>query len=102
MRESHFTGYILMINVQITVKGIVQMVGYRYYTLKHANHMGIKGFVKNLPSGEVEVFAQASEDVMKEFIILLRKGPSSAVVRDVEVNYSPEVSEKFSDFGVRY
>jgi acylphosphatase len=39
------------------VRGQVQGVGYRHFVVKTANQLGIKGTVKNLPSGAVEIYA---------------------------------------------
>ena len=36
------------VGAKIIVKGIVQGVGYRYFTHRHASRLGLKGYVKNL------------------------------------------------------
>jgi acylphosphatase len=91
-----------IITAQITVKGHVQMVGFRYYTVKHAQTLGVCGYVRNTMSGDVEIVAQADEGTMKEFIKLIRKGPMGAVVRDVLIDYEPDIDEDFKEFNLRY
>ncbi|MFH1415854.1 MAG: acylphosphatase [Elusimicrobiota bacterium] len=91
-----------MAAAKILVKGLVQMVGYRYYTSRHAGKLGVKGYVRNLPSGDVEVVAQADNDTMDVFIELLKQGPRSAVVEAVRIDdgFIPETD--FKDFSVRF
>ena len=90
------------VSAKITVKGTVQMVGYRYFARLNAREMGIRGWVRNLPNGDVEVVASADRDVMEDFIVLLERGPSSAVVRDILVNYDYPVDESVTGFSVRF
>lgn len=66
------------------VTGRVQGVGYRYFALRHAQELGVAGFVKNLPDGSVEVVAEAAEGALLSFEDRLRRGPSFAAVADVE------------------
>ena len=84
--------------MHLIVKGRVQGVNFRYYTARKANLLGIKGFVKNLPNGDVEVKAQGSEEMLKELLIFCRKGPESAEVEDVIINWINE--ERFEGFSV--
>lgn len=66
------------------VTGRVQGVSFRYHTRRTANRLGLTGFVKNLPSGQVEVFAQGPEAELEEFSGWLHQGPSGARVDTVE------------------
>ena len=43
--------------VKVTVKGFVQGVGYRFFAVRQANNLGVKGYVKNLIDGGVEAVA---------------------------------------------
>jgi len=62
------------------VSGIVQGVGYRFFAARAARSLGIRGFVRNLPDGRVEVVAAGSEDALREFQGVLRRGPAGAQV----------------------
>lgn len=86
---------------RIIVSGIVQGVGYRFFAERWASQLGIKGYVKNLWNGDVEVVAQGDESALNAFIEKLRKGPRAAVVSKVSIEYEP-VSENFLDFTIRY
>ena len=66
-----------------TLKGRVQGVGFRYFVYKKAVLMGIKGYIKNLVNGDVEVWAEGEEELLKDFEKILKKGPVLASVRDM-------------------
>ena len=64
----------------LIVYGVVQGVGFRYFTRIKASELGVCGTVRNLEDGSVEIFAEAKEDTMNEFIEWCHSGPNSAVV----------------------
>ncbi len=66
------------------VSGRVQGVGFRWWTQKKGNELGVSGTVRNLPDGRVEVHAAGSVGEMSQLRELLAKGPRSASVRSVE------------------
>ena len=74
-----------VIRARALVHGRVQGVGFRYATLSRARMLGVVGWVRNLPSGEVEVEAQGSPGGVEKLIDWLRVGPRSAIVVDVRV-----------------
>jgi acylphosphatase len=86
---------------KIIVQGIVQGVGYRFYVLHKANEYSIKGYVRNLPDGTVEVIAQGNEGLLNDFINQLKIGPASAQVNGVSVEYSTTESA-FDGFKLKY
>jgi acylphosphatase len=66
------------------ISGQVQGVAFRQYTVYEAEKLGISGTVKNLTSGDVEVFAQGSEPEITQFESFLHIGPRLARVERVE------------------
>jgi acylphosphatase len=66
------------------VHGRVQGVGFRWWTRRIAERLGIAGSVRNLPDGTVEVRAAGPRDAMREFESRLRHGPRSATVERLE------------------
>ncbi len=65
------------------IRGRVQGVGYRYFALEAANRYGVRGYARNLPTGEVEVHAEADEAALRLFKQDLERGPRMARVTDV-------------------
>jgi len=68
------------------VSGIVQGVGYRFFAARSARSLGIRGFVRNLPDGRVEVVAAGPEDALRRFEDELRQGPAGALVDGAAVS----------------
>jgi acylphosphatase len=69
---------------RFVVQGRVQGVGYRYFVQREADALGVTGFVRNLPDGNVEVVAEGGEPVLAKLEARLREGPSFARVSSVE------------------
>ena len=69
----------------IFVSGRVQGVFFRANTIEVANKLGIKGWVRNLKDGRVEIVAEGSEDKLNELVEWLKKGPILAKVVDLVI-----------------
>ena len=65
------------------IKGRVQGVGYRITTQLNAERIGINGIVKNLPNGDVEVFAQGEENIIQNFKKYLKIGSIMSKVQTI-------------------
>ena len=76
-------------SVRVLVSGLVQGVGFRWCTLRQADALGLTGWVRNLPSGDVEVFAQGSADAVGELVAWLREGHGFSRVTGVRVREAP-------------
>ena len=83
------------------VSGRVQGVSFRYYTAQTARQLNIVGWVKNLPDRTVEVVAEGEKSALEQLLDFLRKGPPSARVTHVDVNWQPATKE-FSTFRTAY
>jgi acylphosphatase len=69
--------------------GRVQGVGFRYFTYRAAQRLGVTGWVRNLEDGGVEVHAEAQSATLREFETQLRSGPYFARVLDLNWNDVP-------------
>lgn len=85
--------------VRAVVRGRVQGVFYRAWTQQTARSLGLKGWVRNLPDGSVELLAQGAAEPLRELLRLCREGPPAARVTAVEEEWSAAESD-FSDFSV--
>jgi acylphosphatase len=65
------------------VSGLVQGVGFRYFVYRQAVRLGMRGYVRNLPGGDVEVVAEGSPEALRELEDLLHRGPAHAQVNRV-------------------
>ncbi len=80
------------------ISGRVQGVCFRVATADQAGLMGVRGWVRNLADGRVEVMATADKDTLKRFRDWLDKGPAMAKVSHVESCVVDH--EDFADFTV--
>jgi|WetSurMetagenome_2_1015567.scaffolds.fasta_scaffold124542_2 acylphosphatase len=83
----------------VTVSGRVQGVGFRYAAKHAAISLDIKGFVRNLPNGDVYLEAEGYNDQLNSFIAWCHQGPIRAVVKNVLVYDGPVA--RFNHFEVR-
>lgn len=70
--------------MHVVVSGRVQGVGFRWFVRETAIELGLAGWVRNRPDGNVEVAADGDETVVSRFRELLRKGPPHAMVVSVD------------------
>jgi len=82
------------------VRGRVQGVGYRYFAAGAAERLGVTGFVRNLPSGDVEVHAEADSIKLELFKQELERGPRMSHVTEIIESDVP-VSGSYTSFLIR-
>jgi acylphosphatase len=82
------------------IRGRVQGVGYRYFAQRIALRLGVRGWVRNLPDGDVEVHAEADSSVLALFRGQLELGPGNADVDEV-TEEDVTRTDKFSSFEIR-
>ncbi len=90
-----------MKRLEIYVSGVVQGVGFRYFTRRVAKELGLKGYVMNLPDGRVYINVEGDEGRLEKFISAIKEGPPMAIVKGIEVRESKSGGE-FRDFTIRY
>ncbi|KAE9612320.1 hypothetical protein Lal_00022854 [Lupinus albus] len=70
---------------RVMIKGRVQGVFYRNWTVDNAKQLGLKGWVRNRRDGSVEALFSGSPDVVQEMVQRCRRGPPEAIVTGLEV-----------------
>ena len=88
------------IHAAITVQGLVQGVGYRWFANRHAVRLGLKGFVTNNYDGTVYVEVEGDRSLIEEFILQLKTGPRSAQVKDLHIEWH-DPKNLFLGFSIR-
>ncbi len=84
------------------VCGHVQGVFFRSFVQHAARNLGLKGYVRNLPSGDaVEVKAAGDKQQLERLVKQLEIGPPGAQVKEIRIDWS-DYSEQFRDFDIRY
>ena len=89
-----------VVRCRMTVSGRVQGVFYRDSCARVAAGLGVRGWVRNLSDGSVQVVAEGERDAVEQLVEWCRQGPPRAVVLDVAIVDEPPAGER--EFRVRY
>ncbi len=81
------------------VQGRVQGVGFRYFVLDRARELHLKGIVRNLRNGDVEVIAEGPQGSLEALLAVLKVGPPAARVDNVHAAWLP-ASGEYSTFSI--
>ena len=90
-----------MKRIHVWVSGVVQGVGFRYFTIREARKLGVSGWVKNTYDGKVEIIVEGEEWQLQELIEKVKIGPSHSSVSGVQVE-KEEYKNEFTGFEVRF
>jgi acylphosphatase len=66
------------------VKGRVQGVGFRWFVLREASALRLRGWVRNTPEGHVELIAAGSEEQLRDLEASLQRGSRGSRVDNIE------------------
>jgi acylphosphatase len=83
------------------VTGIVQGVNFRWFTQRRAADMGLVGYVRNRSDGSVEFVAEGTRDALEHLLDVVRVGPASAVVENVDTQWRAPTGE-YHRFEIRF
>ncbi len=83
------------------IKGRVQGVGFRFFTVQAAKRAAVGGTVRNLPDGSVEAIAEGSLGRLAAFRLEIERGPSYAQVTSVD-EQELQPTDRYKSFEVVY
>ena len=75
----------MRIRNKLTIKGTVQGVFFRNFVKEEADKIGLKGFVRNLEDGNIEVIVDGDDNDINAFIDKIKAGPKHSIIKDVVV-----------------
>jgi acylphosphatase len=87
-------------STRFLISGLVQGVGFRWFVARHARALGLRGYARNLADGSVEVVVDGAEEALPHLERLLRAGPASAQVDQVERSSGPATLPAGKSFDV--
>lgn len=87
-----------MPTIHLLIKGKVQGVFFRATAKEVADEIGVTGWVKNTPDGNVETLVTGSKEQLDKFVAWCKVGPRRANVTDVITTEQEETP--FKDFSV--
>ena len=79
--------------MRIYISGTVQGIFFRNFVKENADSLELKGFVRNLNSGDVEVLVEGEIDQVDKMHEICKQGPKNAIVKNVLMEETP-----FQDF----
>ncbi len=85
-------------SMRFLIEGSVQPVFFNQFIKDHADKLGVKGFVRSLGNGKIEMFIEGDIDSVSKMAPLCRRGPEHSIIRKVEEK--PERFQDFKDFRV--
>ena len=93
----------MQVAAHMVVEGLVQGVGFRWFVARHAESLGVTGYVSNLYDGRVEIEAVGERGMIEELIKHVRVGPRSAHVANLSLDWIEEGrrAEQYSHFEIR-
>ncbi len=71
----------------VRISGIVQGVGFRWRALQKAEELGLKGWIRNRHDGDVDAVLQGNNEKIEAMIRWMERGPSRALVQNIEVEW---------------
>jgi acylphosphatase len=83
----------------LKVSGVVQGVFFRRTVARHAQLFPVSGYVKNLPSGEVEILVQGQKNEIENFVFSIQADPGAAVIKSIDKTWRA-LSEKRLGFQI--
>lgn len=85
-------------SIRIYIKGTVQGVFFRSFIKENAERYNVKGFVRNLEDGRIEVFMEGNSEDVNKMLGLCEKGPKHSQIRDVQIK--KEIFQGFNNFKI--
>ena len=81
----------------IFVRGRVQGVGFRWWTARHAERLGLRGSAVNNADGTVGVIAEGPRRAVRDLLRALHGGDTPGAVMKVDSHYGPATGA-FTEF----
>lgn len=74
-----------MKTIRIYLSGSVQGVFFRKYLEEKANEFGVRGFVRNLDDGRVEVLVEGRDENVNAMLNICKNGTQHTKITDIQV-----------------
>jgi len=84
------------------VSGKVQGVFYRKFVSQALMRKQFKGYIRNLPDGEVEVVAEIFDDEFDDFLNILKEGSPLSSVDEIKYEILDDAQFNTDGFEIRY
>lgn len=87
-----------MKTLRVKIKGLVQGLFFRKFVKENADKLGVRGFVRNLEDGRIEIVIEGRDEKVNELLAGCKKGPKHSEIKEIEVE---EIKHQgFEDFKI--
>lgn len=86
--------------LRLYLSGTVQGIFFRQFVKDNADKNNIRGFVRNLEDGRVEIFIEGDQENVDNMVAICKRGPAHSNLRKVEEK--PEKLQDFKEFKIMY
>ena len=83
------------------VSGKVQKVGFRLRTKIRAKRYNLKGWIRNLKDGRVEIVVEGEEKNLKKLLNWIRSNPVFTQIKEIEIK-KEEPKDEFNNFEIKH
>lgn len=85
-------------SIRLFITGAVQGIFFRQFIKEHADKNNVRGYVRNLEDGRVEVFLEGDLQNVENMLQICKRGPRHANIRTIEEK--PETFQSFKEFKI--
>ena len=85
--------------MHVIISGHVQGIFFRTFIKENAQQLDIKGYVKNLPAGEVEAVFEGQKENIEKMVLVCKKGHKLASIEKIDIKEEKPTKE-FSGFAI--
>jgi len=85
-------------SVRLHLTGSVQGIFFRQFIKDNADKYNVKGYVRNLEDGRIEIFLEGDQEKVDSMILVCKSGPKHANIRKIEEK--PEPFQEFKEFKI--
>lgn len=83
---------------RLFLTGSVQGIFFRQFVKDQAEKINVRGFVRNLEDGRIEIFTEGDEEAVDKMLAICKRGPPHAQIRHIEEK--PESFQGFKEFKI--
>lgn len=87
--------------LHVYISGLVQGVGFRHATYRHACSLGLTGWVRNAPDGRVEALFEGERGVLERMLEWCLRGPVLSRVDKVDSTWT-QATGSFEGFEITF
>ncbi|MDO8509404.1 MAG: acylphosphatase [Nanoarchaeota archaeon] len=85
-------------SIRLHLTGTVQGIFFRQFIKDSADKLNVKGYVRNLEDGRIEIFLEGDKEKVDSMILVCKAGPKHATIRNIEEK--PEPFQEFKEFKI--